>query len=184
MNQHTAKTIALAGAAGLLLATAAAMADAASSAGTVIDDTMITAKIKSSLVADPQTKARRIAVKTHDGMVELSGHVDSLAAKQRAQQIASETGGVSGVHNVLVVDDGKSTIGEKVDDSVLAGKVKAALVGDPATKAREIKVRSLRDVVQLSGFVDSEEAKMAAARVAASVDGVKDVRNDLLVKAP
>jgi osmotically-inducible protein OsmY len=81
--------------AGLLFLAACATAGAASSAGTAIGDSVITTKIKSSLVADPTTKAREIAVQAHGNIVELSGHVDSADAKQRAQQIASETRGVA-----------------------------------------------------------------------------------------
>ena len=51
--------------------------------------------------------------------------------------------------------------GRVVDDSVITGKVKAALVADPTTKAHQISVETFKGVVQLSGFVDSSEAKAA-----------------------
>jgi hyperosmotically inducible periplasmic protein len=73
----------------------------------------------------------------------------------------------------------QKTAGEQIDDSVLTGKVKAALVQDPATKARQIDVETFRGTVQLNGFVDSAEAKAAATRVARSVEGVKSVDNNL-----
>lgn len=72
--------------------------------------------------------------------------------------------------------------GEYVDDSVLTTKVKAALLDDPATKARQINVETYRGVVQLSGFVDSSGEKSAATNVARSVNGVQEVRNDLQLK--
>jgi osmotically-inducible protein OsmY len=43
-------------------------------------------------------------------------------------------------------------------------------------------VKTYKDVVQLSGFVDSAEARQLAYRVAAGVQGVGSVRNDLIVK--
>jgi len=76
----------------------------------------------------------------------------------------------------------RQSAGEYVDDSVLTTKVKAALVDDPATKARQINVETFRGVVQLSGFVDSSAEKSAATQVARSVDGVREVRNDLELK--
>src|SRR5687767_246772 len=76
----------------------------------------------------------------------------------------------------------QKTAGEQVDDSVLTGKVKAALVADPATKARQIDVETFRGTVQLNGFVDSQEGKDAATRVARSVDGVQKVENNLSVQ--
>ena len=69
--------------------------------------------------------------------------------------------------------------GRVVDDSVITGKVKAALVADPTTKAHQISVETFKGVVQLSGFVDTSEAKARATQVAGTVDGVKDVKNDL-----
>jgi osmotically-inducible protein OsmY len=69
--------------------------------------------------------------------------------------------------------------GRVVDDSVITGKVKAALVADPTTKAHQISVETFQGVVQLSGFVDSSEARSRAAQVAKGVDGVKNVKNDL-----
>jgi osmotically-inducible protein OsmY len=69
--------------------------------------------------------------------------------------------------------------GRVVDDSVITGKVKAALVADPTTKAHQISVETFQGVVQLSGFVDSKEARSRATQVAQGVSGVKDVKNDL-----
>ena len=59
---------------------------------------------------------------------------------------------------------------------------KAALIDDPTTKAREISVTTNHGVVRLTGTVGSMDEKMEAARVAATIDGVKDVRNHLEVK--
>lgn len=76
----------------------------------------------------------------------------------------------------------QKSAGEQIDDSVLTGKVKAALVADPNTKARQIDVETFRGTVQLNGFVDSADAKAAASRVARSVEGVQKVDNNLSVQ--
>src|ERR1041384_4442823 len=73
--------------------------------------------------------------------------------------------------------------GRVVDDSVITGKVKAALVADPTTKAHQITVETFKGVVQLSGFVDSREARSRAEQVAQQVEGVKDVKNDLELRS-
>ena len=73
--------------------------------------------------------------------------------------------------------------GRVVDDSVITGKVKAALVADPTTKAHEINVETFKGVVQLSGFVDSSEARSRATQVAQQVEGVKNVKNDLELRS-
>jgi hyperosmotically inducible protein len=59
--------------------------------------------------------------------------------------------------------------------------VKVALIDDPITKAGQINVETYRGVVQLGGFVDNAQQKDQATKVARSVTGVKEVRNDLRV---
>ena len=74
------------------------------------------------------------------------------------------------------------TAGQYVDDSVITTKVKSVLLGDAAVKSFEIKVESLKGVVQLSGFVDTSDQKSAAGKDASAVAGVKDVENNLIIK--
>ena len=81
------------------------------------------------------------------------------------------------------MENAGANAGRVVDDSVITGKVKAALVADPTTKAHQISVETFHGVVQLSGFVDSSEAKSRAAQVAEAVEGVKDVKNDLELRS-
>ena len=79
---------------------------------------------------------------------------------------------------------GQPTAGEVVDDGVVTAKVKARLVDDPVTKAYQIEVETLKGTVQLSGFVDSAEARSWAAQLAGAVGGVKAVKNSLQVRKP
>jgi osmotically-inducible protein OsmY len=74
------------------------------------------------------------------------------------------------------------TTGEYLDDSVITTRVKAALLDTPALKSFQISVTTYKDVVQLSGFVDSSESARLAGKVAEGVKGVARVRNDLIVK--
>ena len=72
--------------------------------------------------------------------------------------------------------------GRVVDDTVITGKVKAALVADPTTKAHQIEVETFKGTVQLSGFVDNADARRRAAELAKNVEGVKDVKNSLALR--
>lgn len=72
--------------------------------------------------------------------------------------------------------------GTYVDDKIIASKVKTELIGNQETKARDIEVEVYSGVVQLSGFVDSERARKLAGDIARQVEGVVDVRNDLIVR--
>jgi osmotically-inducible protein OsmY len=72
--------------------------------------------------------------------------------------------------------------GEYVDDASITTKVKAAILNEPGLKTLQIGVETYKNVVQLSGFVDNPQSKTRAGEVAASIPGVKSVRNDLTVK--
>jgi osmotically-inducible protein OsmY len=72
--------------------------------------------------------------------------------------------------------------GEYIDDSAISNKVRGELIGDKDLNVFKIDVTTYDRVVQLSGFVNSESIKTHAGKVAANVQGVKNVRNDLIVK--
>jgi len=74
-----------------------------SSTGEVVDDSVITTKIKSSLAADEFLKSFQISVETRKGVVSLSGFVDSQKAKDKAGEIARSVKGVESVKNALIV---------------------------------------------------------------------------------
>jgi osmotically-inducible protein OsmY len=72
--------------------------------------------------------------------------------------------------------------GEYVDDAVITTKVKAEIFNEPSLKSAEINVETFKGVVQLSGFVNSQDDINRAVRVARSVKGVVSVRNDMRLK--
>ena len=72
--------------------------------------------------------------------------------------------------------------GQYVDSAAITTKVKAALAKDPQVSAMQVNVETFKDVVQLSGFVNTPTAKERAAEIARNVEGVKDVENDIVVK--
>ena len=72
--------------------------------------------------------------------------------------------------------------GEYLDDSLITGKVKAALVADPDLKATEINVETYKGTVQLSGLVSSPDDMPKAVALARKINGVNAVRNDMAVK--
>lgn len=72
--------------------------------------------------------------------------------------------------------------GQYVDDSVITTKVKNDILQDAELKVLQIHVNTYKGTVQLSGFVDSAQTFARAGSVARSVEGVKAVQNDLVVK--
>ena len=67
--------------------------------------------------------------------------------------------------------------GEYVDDTVITTRVKAALFSDLALKSAEINVETFKGVVQLSGFVGSQQNIDKAVQIARGVPGVTSVKN-------
>jgi hyperosmotically inducible protein len=82
---------------------------------------------------------------------------------------------------MAVVQASDKSAGDVVDDNTINASVKSALIGNKTTKAHDINVETYKGVVQLSGFVDSADQKTEAEKVAAGVDGVKSVKNDISV---
>lgn len=71
--------------------------------------------------------------------------------------------------------------GQATDDTTLAAKVKSALVADSGLNAAEIGVDTAGGVVTLSGTADTSASRDKAIQVASSVEGVKAVKNNLVV---
>jgi osmotically-inducible protein OsmY len=72
--------------------------------------------------------------------------------------------------------------GQYVDDSVITSKVKTQLATDDFLKSFQISVKTYKGVVQLSGIVNSQQAVDKAGQIARNVNGVKSVKNNLVLK--
>jgi osmotically-inducible protein OsmY len=76
----------------------------------------------------------------------------------------------------------QESTGEYIDDSTITTKVKADLFADDILKGFEISVKTYKGIVELSGFVDTQATKDRAGSIARKVAGVKEVRNNVIVK--
>ena len=76
----------------------------------------------------------------------------------------------------------RQSTGQYISDSVITTKVKTEILYEPAMKSFQIDVKTYQGVVQLSGFVDSEQSMKKAGEIAGRIEGVKSVKNDLVVK--
>ncbi|MBI5721171.1 MAG: BON domain-containing protein [Burkholderiales bacterium] len=77
----------------------------------------------------------------------------------------------------------QQSVGSYVDDATLTARVKSKFAADKTVGAMSITVETMRGVVQLSGFAKSPEEKAAAENLARSTSGVRDVLNDIVVRA-
>jgi hyperosmotically inducible protein len=146
-------------------------------------DATLTARVKAVLIDNAATKASRIQVDTKDGIVQLSGFVDSQMAQEAALKAARSVPGVREVHNGLDLRAADRTAGQAAKDGVIAAKVKAEIAKDEGlAPASDINVEVNSGVVQLSGFLPNLEQKNRARDVAARVSGVRDVRNNIALE--
>lgn len=82
--------------------TAPAMGDS-KMPGTIIDDTVITTKVKTALLADSDIKGLDVNVDTSHGVVTLNGAVNNQTQIDRAGKIAGDTEGVASIVNKLTI---------------------------------------------------------------------------------
>jgi hyperosmotically inducible protein len=75
-----------------------------------------------------------------------------------------------------------ATVGAQVDDTIVTGRVKSALLADPDIKSFDINVVTSKGEVQLTGFVDNQGQIDRATAVARATEGAGSVRNELMVK--
>lgn len=81
------------------------------------------------------------------------------------------------------VTSGQSSVGQYVDDTTVTTRVKARFAEDTGVSAMRIQVETLNGTVQLSGFAATQAEKDQAGQLARSVPDVKNVRNNIIVRA-
>ena len=150
--------------------------------GNEIDDSVVTTRVKSALLADPGVKSFDIKVETRKGKVQLSGFVDTLARIDYAVALTRRVEGVKSVENSMSLKGGRATVGSTIDDGIVTARVKSALLADPGIKSFDIGVVTRKGEVQLSGYVDDRAQINRAIDVAQAVEGVQSVGNEMSVK--
>lgn len=148
-------------------------------AGTRSSDSGITSVVEASLEANETVKAGQVEVQTREGVVYLTGVVDTVEARREAARVAWRTEGVLGVNNDLTV--GETTVGAWIDDVMISSKVKSQLIANTLIRAGDIDVSSSQGIVTLIGRVSSQAVKTDAERIARATKGVTDVNNELSV---
>ncbi|HEV8199010.1 MAG TPA: BON domain-containing protein [Candidatus Polarisedimenticolia bacterium] len=147
-------------------------------------DATVTGTVKTKLAADSQVSAGEIKVDTTNGVVTLTGNIDSQAAKDRAIQIARDTKGVTQVKDMISVREGahsgdapspSRTMGERLDDGTITSRVKKSLLDDPAVRGLKIDVDTREGVVYLTGSIPGQAEREKAVQIARATEGVRDV---------
>jgi osmotically-inducible protein OsmY len=155
-------------------------------------DAWLDGKIETSYLLNRYLNPFTIDTAVKNGVVTLSGDVESEIDKELAEAIAKGTDGVTEVHNELQVIAGSRDanqqqagdardFGDFVDDATITARVKYALIENGSTDGLSIDVDTMNREVTLSGEVDSDQQKQLAERIAENVDGVAGVKSELRV---
>jgi len=155
---------------------------------TPIADSWLTAKAKIVLAADSRVEGHQVSVETNKGIVKLRGKVDNAVAKKVAMDDVQALEGVKRVDNELqVVAPGKRDSVVESDEAITT-RIKdqinqdAAIMKNNRLKDANITVVTNAGVVSLSGEVPDIVVSAQASWTAWQIQGVKSVKNDLLLK--
>jgi osmotically-inducible protein OsmY len=157
----------------LLLAALAAGPSVATAAAQAPADPEVALAVSDRLIAEPGVNGYRINVAVTDGIVDLSGTVKNVLAKERAERLSTTVKGVRAVVNRIEVMTGERS------DAALQSDIESALARNPATESFEVQVGVNNGEVTLTGTVDSWQERRLAERVANGIDGVRAVNNRL-----
>jgi osmotically-inducible protein OsmY len=159
-------------------------------------DAWITGRIETLYELNRHLSAFEIHTNVDNGIVMLTGMVDTDIDRDLAGELAKRTEGVVEVKNEIEIEpvtaeqaaardaeqqEGKRGFFSWVDDATTTAAVKSKLVGNDNTKGLQIDVDTRGDVVTLSGRVASDEEKQLAEEIARNTGDVRDVRNQLVV---
>jgi hyperosmotically inducible protein len=155
-------------------------------------DGWITGKLEATYALNRHLSAFEINTETTNGVVHLTGNVESDIDRDLAGELAKGIEGVVSVDNDLTIkpssrqevrtDGGQRPFGVFVDDATTTAMVKSKLLSNPNTKGLDIDVDTRGDVVTLNGEVSSAEEKQLAEELTRNTGDVKEVRNQLVVK--
>lgn len=162
-----------------------AQADNFSSLGQTMDDGVITTKILGKYVQDPNLSPLKIGVSTSNGMVVISGSVNTDEDFKQAIMLAQSVDGVKNVNaEQLKIMSGS----DPVTDMLITAQVKGILLRENTFNNIDVKfwtvnVNTQDGIVTLSGTVENDVQKSNIENIAAKVSGVKGIKNNLLISS-
>lgn len=90
-------------------------------------------------------------------------------------------GMAASVFTGCATQENRRTAGEYIDDQTINARVKTALLREEEVAGLDVSTTTFDGVVQLSGFVETEEQRQQAEEIAMGVDGVQTVINNVSV---
>jgi hyperosmotically inducible protein len=146
-----------------------------SESGAARSDSWIALKTKLALVATSPTSGYETEVDAKDGVVTLTGKVDTNEVKTEAEQVARKVEGVRNVNNQLQVVPEARRKEVNAADNKIKDEIQKLMDSDPKLQSLSLSVDSNAGVVSLDGSVDTVEQLWQAAAAIRKVPGVKSV---------
>ncbi|MGN9890635.1 BON domain-containing protein [Micromonospora sp. L31] len=142
-------------------------------------DQDIQTDVLDELTWEPRVSPAEVGVTVAEGVVTLTGRVDSYAAKWAAERAAHRVARVRAVANDLAV---RITPSAERTDTEIAGAAERALEWDAFVPVEDLEVTVAGAWVTLRGRVEWEYQRRAAERVVGRLTGVRGVSNGITVR--
>lgn len=145
----------------------------------IITDTMLKSTVVAGLEWDPRIKAAHIGVIASSGVVTLSGHVETYAEKHLAEAVVSHLAGVKAIAQEIEVR--LTEVGRVADDDIASAAL-ARFANDVSVLPDAIRIKVEKGVVTLTGQVEWEYQRAAAAWDIRGMSGIVEIFNEITVK--
>ncbi len=136
--------------------------------------------VQDAIKWEPLLSAAEIGVIVKDGVVTLTGSVDSYSKKLEAEDAAKNVAGVKAVVEKIEINFGH---GDKKDDNEIATEIISALKWNWEVPNDKVKVKVENGWVSLSGELSWNYQKDAAQKAINKLDGVMGVSNNISIKS-
>lgn len=144
-----------------------------------MDDKFLRQQIVDELEFDPSVDAAHIGVAVENGVVTLSGHVGSYAAKLAAEEVVQRVTGVRAIAQEIEV---RFPSDKKTSDDQIAQRALQVIDWNAQVPKNSVKVKVQKGWITLTGAVDWYFQKAAAEAGVRRLTGISGVSNSIEVK--
>lgn len=142
-------------------------------------DTQLKQDVSAELAADPAINATHLGVAVQDGVVTLTGHLDTFAEKHAIERAVQR---VQGVRAVAIELDVRLAPGHRRSDAEIARAAEAALDWHALVPDGQIRIQVESGWVTLNGKVDWQFQRLAAEKAVRPLTGVVGVSNAITLR--
>jgi hyperosmotically inducible periplasmic protein len=148
-------------------------------------DAALAAKVRGALALSRRVSGLKVGVGVRSGVARLDGRVPTQEARSIVEAIATDTPGVKGVENGLVVDplaaaNGyEGTLLQRISDLETEVTLQERLRHEPLLAGANLSVHVEHGVVALRGWVEGDVERAGAQEIAQAAVGAEHVRNEL-----